>query len=207
MTEPKGVSDLEAALIDRAERLASEYLQKGKDGREAIINEERDRLRTREERIADEAKADADRVYRRRVQAAQLKVQASLDRERWQLIESVIDELPQALASIAADDETYTDLLQHLLAQGATSIGEDDLVVSLNARDRGRLEARWQEFVDQAAPGRHITLDMSDADISGGIRVSSADGRVSIDASFEGRTERFRNELVQVIAERLFANA
>ncbi len=207
MTEPKGVPDLEAALIDRAERLASEYLQRGKDGREAIVNEERDRLRAREERIADEAKADADRIFRRRVQAAQLKVQAGLDRERWDLIESVIDELPQALVSVAGDDDNYDDLLLNLLAQGATSIGEDDLVVSLNAHDRERLEPRWQAFAEQAAPGRRITLDANDTDISGGMRVSSADGRVSIDASFEGRTERFRNELVQVIAERLFANA
>ena len=206
MTEQKGVHDLEAALIDRAERLAHEYLQRGKDGRAAIINEELERLRIREARLGDEAQADADRIYRRRVQAAQLKIQASLDRERWQLIQSVIDELPAELATATEEPERYTQLLQALLSQAAESIDEDELVASLNARDLDRLQKQWSTLSERAAPGKHIELSGEPVEINGGVRVTSKDNRIAVDASFEGRTERFQGELIQVIAERLFAD-
>ena len=207
MTEPQGVQDLEAALIDRAERLATEYLARAEDGRDAILKEERDRLRAREERITEDAQADADRLYRRRVQAAQLKSQSNLDRERWNLIQSVIEELPRQMASVADDTPRYESLLLSLLTQAADSIGEDNLVVTLNARDREAFGPRWTELAKRAAPGVNIELDSQPARISGGVRVTTKDNRVRIDASFEGRIERFQNELVQVIAERLFAEA
>jgi V/A-type H+-transporting ATPase subunit E len=207
MTDPKSVPDLEAALLERAERLAAEYLARGKESRESILREEQDRLRTREERIADEAQADADRLFRRRVQAAQLRVQAALDKERWNLIESVIEELPQRLGSVRDDPKRYESLLQALLAQATASIGEDDLVASFNAVDLEALDGRWQEFAEQASPGKSIELDGQSIDCSGGIRLASRDNRVRVDATFEGRTERFRNELTQTIAERLFARA
>ncbi len=207
MSDAKDVSELEAALIDRAERLANEYLQRGEDGRAAIINEELERQRAREARIGDEAQADADRIYRRRVQAAQLKIQANLDRERWRLIQSVIDSLPEKLAAAADDRGYYAGLLQALVGRAAESIGEDELVASLNQRDLDLFGDQWPDIVNSAAPGKDIRLSPEPAKISGGARLTSKDDRIAVDASFEGRTERYEGELVQVIAERLFADA
>ncbi len=207
MSDAKDVSELEAALIDRAERLANEYLQKGKDGRAAILNEELERQRAREARIGEEAQADADRIYRRRVQAAQLKIQANLDRERWQLIQSVIEALPAKLATAADDRAYYTGLLEALVGRAAESIGEEELVASLNERDLDRFRDEWRDIVNSAAPGKDIRLSPEPVEISGGARLTSVDDRVAVDASFEGRAERYEGELVQVIAERLFANA
>lgn len=207
MTDPKTVPDLEAALLDRAKRLADEYIARGRDSREVILNEERERLRAREERITAEAQADADRLYRRRVQAAQLRIQGTLDRERWSLIQGVMDELPAKFEHIVANRATYEPLLQDLLSKAAESIGEDELIASFSASDHGMLEGRWAEFAEQAVPGKSIELDPEPIDSGGGVYVTSKDRRVAVDATFEGRCERFRDELVQVIAERLFARA
>ncbi len=207
MTDPKSVPDLEAALLDRAERLAAEYLARGEESRETILREEQDRLRSREARIADEAKADADRIFRRRVQAAQLRVQAALDKERWNLIESVIGDLSQELASVRDDPKRYEALIGSLLAQAAESIDEEDLVASLNVDDLEALKGRWEKIVEMAAPGKSVELDTQPIECSGGVRLASRDNRVRVDATFEGRTERFRDELTQTIAERLFARA
>jgi V/A-type H+-transporting ATPase subunit E len=207
MTDPKSAPDLEAALLDRAKRLADEYLAKGRNSREAILNEERERLRTREERITDEARSDADRILRRRVQAAQLRLQGSLDRERWDMIQSIVDELPDRLNAIANDPERYEALLLSLLAKAAESIGEDNLVASFNARDLKKLKGRWNEFVEKAAPGKTIKLDPEPIECGGGMCVTNQENRVSVDATFEGRGERFRDELIQAIAERLFSRA
>ena len=207
MTDPKSMPDLEAALLDRAKKLADEYLARGKDSHAAILNEERERLRNREERITDEAKADADRLYRRRVQAAELRIHSMLDRERWNLIELVMDELAVRFERVAANRAAYEPLLQELLYKAADSIGEDELIASFNAADHKMLAGRWEEFVESAAPGKEIELDPEPIDCAGGIFVTNKDNRVAVDATFEGRCERFRDELVRVIAERLFAHA
>lgn len=207
MTDPKTMPDLEAALIERAKHLADEYLARGRDNHKAILSEERERLRAREERIDEEAQADADRLYRRRVQAAQLRLQGTLDRERWNLIQSIIEEIPAELTTVSDNREVYESLLKSLLAKAAESIGEDELIASFNARDHKVLESRWDEFVTSAAPHATIELDPDPIDSSGGVRVYSKDRRVRVDATFEGRGERFRDELIQAIAERLFSHA
>lgn len=207
MTDPKTIPDLEAALIDRADRLAKEYIARGRDSRETILSEERERLRNREERITEEAQADADRRYRRRVQAAQLRLQGKLDRERWNLIQAVLEELPERLKSVADNDRRYESLLKSLVNKAAESIDDDDLVASLNAGDLGKLESHWPTFVKEAAPGKSIALDPQPIECSGGVKISSKDNRVCIDQTFEGRSDRFRDDLVQAIAERLLTHA
>lgn len=206
MNEPRNLPELEAALIDRARRLATEYVDHGRDGREAILRDERERLRVREERISQEARAHADRLYRRRVQAAELRLHGVIDQQRWELIRGVVKELPERLMALADDAEAYDAFLQAMLRHAADSIDDDTLIAAFNARDRERLEDRWAEFCEQAVSGRKIGLAKDPVDCSGGVRVSSADNEVSVDATFEGRMDRFEDELMQVIAERLFAS-
>jgi V/A-type H+-transporting ATPase subunit E len=204
VSEPQDVPDLEAALIERAERLAAEYLARAQEGREAILKEERERLHSREERISQEAATSADRLYSRRVQAAQLRLQGSLDRLRWGLIQSVVADLPNRLAALADDETAYEHLLQALLAHAAEGMGDEDLVAEFNGRDLARLRDRWEAFCEKAVPGRSIDLKPDPYECSGGVRVTSRDNRICIDATFEGRMERFRDDLLQTIAERLF---
>ena len=206
MSEPRNLPELEAALIDRAERLAAEYIDHGRDGREAILRDERDRLRVREERISQEARAHADRLYRRRVQAAELRLHGIIDQQRWELIRSVMKDLPDQLAAFADDEEAYDTFLRAMLTHAAESIGDEKLVATFNTRDRERLDNDWQAFCKKALPGHQVELATEAVDCSGGVRVSSSDNEVSVDATFEGRMERFGDELMQVIAERLFAS-
>lgn len=205
MNDAKNVPKLEAALLERAERLAAEYIDHGRDGREAILKDERERLRIREERTTREATAIADRLYRRRVQAAQLRLQGLVEQQRWELIRQVAEAVPEHLLAVADEPKSYEELLRALLGQAADTIGEDELVAQLNARDLKKLKSRWKTFAEKAAAGRSVALDPQPIDCSGGIRVSSRDDRVCVDATFEGRTERFEDELLQTIAEHLFA--
>ena len=207
MSDKDSMPDLESALLDRAERLADEYLAKGRDGRDAILKEEQDRLRAREQRIVDDANADADRLYRRRVQAAELRNHGALDRERWRLIESVMDDLPGLLAAIVDDRKTYEPLFRALLASAAESIDDDELIAQVNAHDLATFEDRWEALCKKAVPRKRITLSPEAIECSGGVRVSGHDDRVCVDATFEGRMQRFHDELTQTIAERLFAHS
>ncbi len=206
MTEPQGAPGLEAALLERAERLAEEVIGRARDGAAGVVRDQRQRLRSREERTSKEAAADADRAYRRKVQAAELRLQGELDRQRWDLIGDVLDELPRRLGEVMADRDDGERLVVALLAHAAAALPDGELVAELGDRDHERLADRWPDIVRQAAPGRRVELAETPHRSSGGVRVTGDGGRVRIDATFEGRIEQRRGELVAEVAERLFAH-
>lgn len=205
MSAHRAVEDLQSALLQRAESLAEEHRARGRQGRERVIREESERLRLREDREVLAAKELADRTLRRRIQARELRLQGDLDRLRWELVEGVMDGLPERLKDFVMDEERYIALLGGWLSRAVAALPETRLVVELNHRDGGRLRPRWDEFVAQYAPGAALTLSPEARSGIGGVVVRSDDNRIRIDNSFEGRLERLQSELTQVISERLFA--
>lgn len=200
------VEQLEAALLARARTLADEYMERAHRSRDRIVAEENERLRLREEREVLAAKALGERAFRRRVQQAELDLQRELDRLRWELIRGVLGELPGRLAAVAADERRYLPLLRQWLARAAEAIeGGQDLVCELNAADHTRLAEHWDVFVREAVPGRRVALDPSPRSCGGGVLVRTADDRIRVDNTFEGRFGRLEEQLVREVVKRLFA--
>ncbi|MCB1877436.1 MAG: V-type ATP synthase subunit E [Chromatiales bacterium] len=205
MNGQDAVEELQAALMQRAQALAEEHRARGRQGRERVIREESERLRLREDREVLAAKELAERTLRRQVQARELRLQGDLDRLRWEMVESVLQGLPQRLEQFAGDEQRYFDFLGALLARAADALKGRDLVVELNRHDAERLRPRWDEFVATHAPGVRVSLSPEPATGMGGLVVRGKENRVRIDNSFEGRLERLRPDLAQIIIERLFA--
>lgn len=201
------VTDLEAALLVRAQNLAEEYLKAGRSAHDRIVEETSNRLRLREEREILAAKARAERLYRQRVQAAEIKLQEELDRLRWALVQSAIADLKDRLAKTAGDEAQYLPLLHQYLAHAAAVIESDQLSASFNQVDLQRLNAGWNDLCQKLAPGKRIALATEPLDCGGGVLVQSADGAVRVDNTFEGRIERMQEELYRAVTERLFASA
>lgn len=201
------IEDLESALVFRAEALADEYLNGAERLRGQILEDANKMLRLREEREILAAKAGAERLYRQRVQSAEIKMQEELDHLRWTLVHSVLEDVNAHLAQLASDDETYLPLLTRLLNQGASAIEREQLVARVNQRDLPRLAPRWSEMVKEAGAGKQVNLSQQPIETSGGMLIESADGCIRVDNTFEGRMERLETEIHRAITERLFASA
>lgn len=202
------VQALEQALLARAASLAEEKLQRARHARDRILNDEGERLRVREERELASIRTVADRLYRRKVQEAELKLRANLDQTRWRMVQSLMEQLFETLKEITQDSnqEHYLALLQRFLAQAAHAIEQDRLICYCNATDRARLVSIWGEFSKKAAPIKQIVLSPETKNFLGGLLLMSDDRRVAVDNTFEGRIERFSSALHQVVMERLFAS-
>ncbi|WP_456372869.1 V-type ATP synthase subunit E [Thiolapillus sp.] len=205
MAEEQLVSDLEQALLERAEKLAQEYRDRAQRARQHILEDAQERLRIREQNEVLAAQAQAERHYRRQVQASELRLKSDLDRLRWQLIQSVMQELPKRLAQIRKDQQRYWTFMKALLRHSVAHMEQHDLVVEVNAQDQQHLQAGWEDFISDLDVHRHIRLASTPCHCSGGLVLRSADNRIRIDNSFEGRIERLQGDLLQVITERLFA--
>jgi V/A-type H+-transporting ATPase subunit E len=203
MSDGQHIGGLEAALITRAERLADEYLTGGQHVRQQILSETNQRLHIEEEREVLAAKAHAERVYQQRVQAAELGLHAELDRVRWNLVNNVLTGLPARLTRLTQDEARYLPLLLAWLKEGAQAIERELLVVQVNARDYALLQRDWENHAQEAAPKKHLELCEQTLDCIGGVLVTSSDGDIRFDNTFEGRMEKFGEALQGAIADQL----
>jgi V/A-type H+-transporting ATPase subunit E len=207
MTKSSQIGELESALLARARDLAEEHLAQATSACARIAAETNERLRLREEREILAAKAAAERAFRQRQQAAEIKQQEETDRLRWNLVLGMMDRLASELEQLSRDEKAYLPLLRRLLAQAAGAIEDRELVAELNARDRARLAADWEAFCRDAGAGKRITLAPETMESIGGVRVRNVADTVRVDNSFEGRLDRLQGALHQVAMERLFATA
>jgi len=207
MSPDNQVSALEKAILARAQSLADEHMKQAKRARERIMEDSAERLRLLQEKEVLVAKAKADREYRRRVQANEIRMQAELDRLRWGLVQSVLDHLNRRLTEIRSDEAQYLPLFKRLLAEAADSIERKELVALVSDGDHRHLSEQWETIAKGTVPGKKIELSSEVCPCSGGVLVKSKDDRISVDNTFEGRLDRMEGELHHVILERLFPNA
>jgi V/A-type H+-transporting ATPase subunit E len=197
------VQELEQAILARAEQLAAEYRDRAQRSRDNILRAASDRLRLREEREEAIAKALGERTFRQQVQANELKLQGHLDRVRWNLVTDVGRRLGERMDAFRMDDPGYLNLLSAYLAQAAREIESHDLVAAVNQQDLSRLQHGWEELAAKSAPGKSLQLSPEPVETVGGVLVRSADNRIRVDNTFEGRLQRLSQRVQQVILERL----
>ncbi len=207
MDAETGTNDLETALLNRAQRLADEALSLGKQNRDRIIREENERLQLREEREVLMAKAAAERNFRRRVQASDLKVQEQLDQLRWSLTQSAMERVRDSLRKLTADEGAYLPVLKRLLIEAVAALDQPEVVAEFNEVDRERVSDSWDALCGELAPDKRVLLSNECHRGIGGVRVHSKDDSVQVDNSFEGRSERYQRELHEILIERLFGKA
>ncbi|MDR9435784.1 MAG: V-type ATP synthase subunit E [Thiohalophilus sp.] len=206
MAEERDQTDnLEKALLERANRLAREYLARAEQQREDIHRDLREKLHLSEERELLSAREKSERVYQQRIQASELQLQARLDDLRWQQVQQLLDELLHQLQQRAEDEETYLQLFGQLLQDAAGAIDAEHLIVQVNPNDRQRLQnvatKQWQTWL----PDKEITLSDQTCDCSGGVLVYDSDNRIRVNNTFEGRIAMLHEQLEQTIMEHLFS--
>ncbi len=127
MSPDDQVAALEKAILERAQSLADEHHKQAGRARERIMVDSAERLRLLEEKEILVAKARADREYRRKVQASEIRMQAELDRLRWGLVRSVQDNIHHRLVELRADQTRYLPMFKRLIAEAAASIERQEM--------------------------------------------------------------------------------
>ena len=103
-TESEQVRALQQAILERAKELAAEHVSQGEMTRGKIIEDAREKVKLMEQKELLAARLQADREYQRQVQANELRIQAELDRNRWGLVQSVMDKISRQLVELHQDD-------------------------------------------------------------------------------------------------------
>lgn len=195
---------LERSIMARAEELAQEFHDKANRQRDNILRDAAERLHMAEEREVLVAKADAERHFHRVTQASELKMQARLDQLRWELVQSIQTRLQGQMLKLRSDRGTYRKWLVSMIRDAAELLPEGPLTAEVNSDDLQWLPAEWSKLIDEAAPGREISLAESATWGSGGVRLRTVDNRAQVDNRFEGRLSRMEASVQRVILQTLF---
>jgi V/A-type H+-transporting ATPase subunit E len=204
MTPQEQAEALEKAIFDRARSLADEHRRQAEHLSEQILRDAQERLNQFEQQAEKQAASRAEREYRRLIQAAEIRMQAELDRMRWGLVESVLSSVRQRLAQLRDDPDAYTALLRRLLTEAAKEIPQERLVVRVAEADYERLNKDWESLTVVAAPDKVLTLSTEPFPCSGGLMVEDENRRTRMNNTFEGRLERLRPVLQRSIVKHLF---
>lgn len=198
-------NNLEQALLERATRLAQEYLQRAEEQREDIYRDSREKLQLGEERELFSAREKAERRYQQRIQASELEFQGELDRLRWDLVKQVQEQLLKNLENFAKDESKYMSVFSQLLKEAAYAVDADEVVIQVNAQDYDRLLAGNFKMLNDLVPDKKIVLSEEVCQCSGGARAWDTELSVRVDNTFEGRIAASQEKLYQVIMEQLFS--
>jgi vacuolar-type H+-ATPase subunit E/Vma4 len=198
------VSGLKQAMLKRAQDLAEEHIKQGQVTRNRIMDDAREKVQLMEQKELLSAKENAERNYQRQVQASEIKLQAEMDRNRWGLVQSVMDQVQQRVEDLAAHPHDYDPVFRRLLKQAAHILQDDNLIAQINDKDRKRYQTEWDALVEEET-GVRIELSEESCSCSGGIKLFNADRSMQVDNTFEGLIDRRDDALMRVVFERLFA--
>ncbi|MBD3306123.1 hypothetical protein GF339_07030 [candidate division KSB3 bacterium] len=153
---------------------------------------------TRFQECDDTLRIETARILgRARLQARNLLMQA-----RYEVLQEVFQQTRSSLAQLRERPE-YETIFQHLAQEALDELDCDDdapLIFCVDARD----EAYCRTFCESRKLA--YTLDTSQTFL-GGLEVCTADGRVRVSNTLEGRVDRVKTHLIERLARVLFEGA
>ncbi|MDA8421343.1 MAG: V-type ATP synthase subunit E family protein [Pseudomonadota bacterium] len=198
--------ELEAALIDRAATESRRLLADARRMHDEMLAEAAARIRAREQRETRVAREQADRLFRQRVQAGEMRLKREIEWLRWRLVHEAVAAAEDRFRHLAEAGDDYLALLGRFLASAVEALAPATPVAELNARDLQRVGGRWQAFCSGADAGT-VELSQQPIDCTGGIRVRDGGDTVRVDYTIEARLDRMQEAIRQIIAGRLFQPA
>jgi len=156
------------------------------------------------QRISEQQRRQGDALRRQIIGSAEM---TSRNRTLEIVEENLNEAFSQALDKLgdATGQIEYNRVLKSLVQEGIDVVGGSSFVVTANSRDQQLL----QLIVGQISHDQNISLVRSDSRINtvGGVVVSSADGFVTFDNTYEARLDRIKPELRKQIAQFFSAQA
>jgi vacuolar-type H+-ATPase subunit E/Vma4 len=206
MSENDQVKALQQAILERAKTLSEEHVEQGKMTRGRIIQDAREKVKLMEQKELLAARLKSEREYKREVQASELRIHAELDRNRWGLVQSMLDKVNRELVVLHGREKDYRPLFENILKQGVRQIGLPCLIAFINSEDMSRFADNWASLVKKCC-GDEVVIKLSPeaSRCSGGVKLVSEAGDVMIDNTFEGIIGRRDEALQRLIFERLFS--
>ncbi|XP_030628510.1 V-type proton ATPase subunit E 1 isoform X2 [Chanos chanos] len=149
----------------------------------------------------------------KKIQMSNLMNQARLKvlKARDDMIADLLNEARQRLANVAKDPARYTALMDGLILQGFYQLLEPKVTIRCRKQDLAMVQASVQKNIPiyKAAAKCNIEVHIDQdnflsPDISGGIEIYNADGKIKVSNTLESRLDLMAQQMMPEIRVALF---
>jgi V/A-type H+-transporting ATPase subunit E len=170
-----------------------------------ILNAARFTAKEEEEHQLKEAQEKGRRVYEEVLIDGKMKAKKEALQKREEIINEVFKEVERKLQRYASSKKYQEDLIR-LAIGSCKKLGSDQVVIFANKRDLRVLKSARKKITSAlSTKGTKVNVLFGEPiQTTGGVRVSTADRKIEIDDTFEGRMRRDFDTLRMKIAKLLF---
>uniref|UniRef100_A0A8B9L9T4 V-type proton ATPase subunit E 1-like n=1 Tax=Astyanax mexicanus TaxID=7994 RepID=A0A8B9L9T4_ASTMX len=149
----------------------------------------------------------------KKIQMSNLMNQARLKvlKARDDMISDMLNEARQRLANVARDPSRYSALIDGLVLQGFYQLLEPKVTIRCRKQDLALLQASVQKNIPiykaAAKNNLEVRIDQDNflpAEISGGIEIYNADGKIKVSNTLESRLDLIAQQMMPEIRVALF---
>ncbi len=126
----------------------------------------------------------------------ELELKNSLLKTKHNLIQQTLDAVEAELNGLSKKKNVYDRIFQEMVVQSAKEF-DGTVVVKVNSGDKERCERKLSELQ------KPCRIEISKG-ISGGLEMSSEDGRFTVRNNFESRLDKAKGAVIEAIAKTLF---
>ncbi|MCA9457299.1 MAG: V-type ATP synthase subunit E [Nitrospira sp.] len=202
MTGSENLSKMGEALLGEAQREAAQIIERAEKDAVALKEAtEREGQQIVQNAVAQE-ETIGRREARRKLAAADLEGARLFYTAREEILHQCFDRLNQALRDVPHQQD-YLGILENLVEEAADSLQQSEIVLGVRPADSHLVTPDWCQSLGARL---EITIQVSPepAHIDGGVVVSSQNGRLRFDQSFEALVKRHEEALRSIMAQQLW---
>ena len=198
----RGLASITKEILEDAERDARNIISRAEAEAERILKHAKEEAERRYEEIVRKGKERIKDKKRQAISLFELETKNNLLEAKEEIIEEVYDEAIKRLRQYTLTEE-YTNCIFRLIREASRQINSDALIIRLNERDHQILT---KKRLDELSRKLGVKIIKSDEKINctGGVVVTSIDGKIIVDNTFENRLRILKDSLRTKIAKILF---
>ncbi|RLI11262.1 hypothetical protein DRO35_05335 [Candidatus Bathyarchaeota archaeon] len=198
----RGLASITKEVLEDAERDAKNIISRAEATAERILKHAKEEAERRYDEIIRKGKERIKDKKRQAISLFELEAKNNLLKAKEEIIEEVYDEAIKRLRPYTLTEE-YTNCILRLIREASRQINSDVLIIRLNKRDHQILT---KKRLDELSRKLGVKIIKSDEKINctGGVVVTSLDGKIIVDNTFENRLRILKDPLRTKIANILF---
>ena len=202
MIVKNGISAIAKDVLGDVQKEAEVLILAAEKEAKATLKAAKERADQNYRAIISEATATTEAEKRKIASVTEVEIRNSLLQTKEDLVDVAFEKALAKLKNFVETDE-YPEYLLKIIQTAAEKIGQKNLTIQVNAKDKGRLT---QEVLKRLSKKLHCALTLSDKaeDYIGGCIIQTEDGKIINDVTIDNRLKELKPALRVEIAKTLF---
>jgi vacuolar-type H+-ATPase subunit E/Vma4 len=180
-------------IEENTEKLIKEILAEQRKSIEAIKKETAIKIEEAKTKLVKSAKVRADSEFMKEKAKHELDLKLQITKYRDNLVETFIEKSREKIKTVIGTKQ-YEKSLENLAVEGAITLKQPELIILCREEDKKIFTSQFFDNVSKRLKEHKldskIKLAKNHIKSMGGIKIETTDGKISIDNTYEKRTER-----------------